>query len=328
MSTVRQKQAKKILAWLLCCVLLVGFLPPAHAAEGSGPIRIAFLDSGISTRHLEADRVLAGENFVFPGRDTTDRIGHGTATAGLVLGSAELGLPGLCTEAVVVPLVCYDLYPSGVSKRGDGKCLAQAIRAAVDTYGCRILNLSLGMTEDDPDLRAAVQYAQEKGALLISAVGNDNQTAPDRVYYPAAYVGVLGVGAAQGEEAAAFSQRHGVDLLAPGGDLQTVPHRNTARTETRSGTSFSCAIVSGLCASLWAAEPELDAAGVQARLLELTQDLGQPGYDDDTGWGLVQPIQDAGKLCQRIRQDLARAAARCRAAMRELLADAEKTEIQ
>lgn len=278
-------QCRRFFAALLSCVLLL--LPvPAHAAEPE-PIRIAFLDSGISLKHLDPSRVEAGENLVFPWRDTVDRIGHGTATAGIVLGSEELGLPSLCPEAVAVPLVCYDRYPSGVRAQGDGETMARAIRLAVDRYDCRIINISMGMTEDAPALREAVEYALAQGTIIVSAVGNQNETAPERVYYPAAYDGVIGVGAADGEQAADFSQRHNVDVLAQGVDLPTATNRNSAKAQTRSGTSFSCAVVSGLCAAIWAAEPELSADEVRERLYAAAKDVGEPGFDTDSGWGIV-----------------------------------------
>ena len=279
------KKRRRFFAALLCCILLL-LAVPAHASEPE-PIRIAFLDSGISLKHLDSSRVEAGENLVFPGRDTVDRIGHGTATAGIVLGSEELGLPGLCPEAVVVPLVCYDCYPSGVTAQSSGETLARAIRLAVDFYGCRIINISMGMTQDDPALREAVEYALAQGAIIVSAVGNQNKTAPERVYYPAAYDGVIGVGAADGEQAADFSQRHNVDVLAQGAGLPTVTNRNSAKAQTRSGTSFSCAVVSGLCAAIWAAEPELSADQVRERLYSTAKDVGEPGFDADSGWGIV-----------------------------------------
>ena len=276
---------------LLCCALLV-LNAPARAAE-SETIRIAFLDSGISCKHLDSAHVEAGENLVFPGRDTDDRIGHGTATAGIVLGSEELGLPGLCPQATLVPLVCYDSYPSGASAQGDGETVAAAIRLAVDRYDCRIINISMGMMQDDPALRAAVEYALAQGTILVSAVGNSNRTAPESVYYPAAYDGVIGVGAADGEQAADFSQRHHVDVLSQGVGLQTATNRNTARAQTSSGTSFSCAAVSGLCAAIWTAEPELSADEVRERLYASAADVGAPGFDADSGWGIVSAAQSA-----------------------------------
>ena len=276
---------RRPIAVLLSCILLL--LPvPVHAAEYE-PIRIAFLDSGISLKHLDPSRVKTGENLVFPWQDTVDRIGHGTATAGIVLGSEELGLPSLCPETVVVPLVCYDCYPSGVTAQGDGETLARAIRLAVDRYDCRIINISMGMTKDDPALQEAVEYALAQGLIIVSAVGNQNETAPERVYYPAAYDGVIGVGAADGEQVADFSQRHSVDVLAQGVGLPTATNRNSAKVQTRSGTSFSCAVVSGLCAAIWATEPELSADEVCERLYSTAKDIGEPGFDTDSGWGIV-----------------------------------------
>ena len=240
------------LAWLLLLV--------AAAEE----VRVAFIDSGVSVKHLDASRVAAGENLIFPARDTDDRVGHGTATAGIVLGSAELGIPALAAEAVVVPLVCYDTYPSGVAARGDAALMADAIRRAVDDYGCRIVNISMGIAADDPDLADAVAYAEEKGVLLVSAVGNDYENAPDTAYYPAAYDSVVGVGAYDGAGVAAFSGRVGVSVVAPGVNVAAVSNRNEAKAVRRSGTSYACAYVTGVLADMLAADPTLTAADARA----------------------------------------------------------------
>lgn len=263
------------LAWLLLL---------AAAAE---EVRVAFIDSGVSVKHLDASRVAAGENLIFPARDTDDRVGHGTATAGIVLGSAELGIPALAAEAVVVPLVCYDTYPSGVAARGDAALMADAIRRAVDDYGCRIVNISMGIAADDPDLADAVAYAEEKGVLLVSAVGNDYENAPDTAYYPAAYDSVVGVGAYDGAGMAAFSGRVGVSVVAPGVNVAAVSNRNEAKAVRRSGTSYACAYVTGVLADMLAADPTLTAADARAALYAAARDVGEPGFDAASGYGLV-----------------------------------------
>lgn len=268
-------------AMILCLALLLAL--PAAAAE----VRVAFIDSGVSTKHLDASRVAAGENLIFPARDTDDRVGHGTATAGILLGSAELGIPALAAEAVVVPLVCYDTYPSGVAERGDAKLLADAIRRAVDNYDCRIVNISMGIAADDPDLAAAVAYAEEKGVLLVSAVGNDYENAPDTAYYPAAYDSVVGVGAYDGADVAAFSGRIGVSVVAPGVDIAAVTNRNEAKAVRRSGTSYACAYVTGILADMLAADSTLTAADARAALYAAARDVGEPGFDAASGYGLV-----------------------------------------
>lgn len=308
----------RIFIWMLSLCLLIA--PVAHGAETKAgehaPVRVAFLDSGVATAHLNAAQVEKGENFVFPEKDTQDRVGHGTATAGLVLGSDELGLSGLCPTAVIVPLVCYDVDASGEAARCSAAELAAAIYAAVDEYDCRILNISLGTTADDPALREAVAYAQSQGALLLSSVGNDNLTHPTRIYYPAAYEGVIGVGAANGGETAAFSQRSNVDVLAPGVALETVTNRSEDQSERRSGTSFACAYVSGVCAAIWTAQPDLSAEEVSRTLFSIAEDVGEAGFDADSGWGLV--TIDAYTPAVRLAGNLSRWTQRCAASVRAL----------
>lgn len=272
---------KSYFAAALCFALLLSL--PAAAEE----VRVAFIDSGVSTKHLDASRVAAGENLIFPARDTDDRVGHGTATAGILLGSAELGIPALAAEAVVVPLVCYDTYPSGVAARGDAALLADAIRRAVDNYGCRIVNISMGIAAEDPDLAAAVAYAEEKGVLLVSAVGNDYENAPDTAYYPAAYDSVVGVGAWGSAGVAAFSGRIGVSVVAPGVNIAAVSNRNEAKAVRRSGTSYACAYVTGVLADMLAADPTLTAVEARAALYAAARDVGEPGFDAASGYGLV-----------------------------------------
>lgn len=270
-------------------LLSVIMLSAVSVCAAEDRIRVAFPDSGISLKHLDSKNVAVGENFVFPNSDTDDRIGHGTSTAGIVIGSEELGISGICPSAEVVPLVCFDTYPTGMTAPADAETIAEAIRKAVDVYDCKIINISLGTTQDVPKLKEAVKYAQNKGVLLVSAVGNENENDPSRIYYPAAYEGVIGVGAADanGFETAKFSQRNNVDVVAPGVNLVTVTNRNAAKAEVRSGTSYACAYVSGLCADIWSREPNLTAYEVWHKLRMSAVDIGEVGFDADSGWGFV-----------------------------------------
>ena len=289
--------------WILplICILLLT-ITPLLDTYGAQPVRIGFIDTGISTKHLEEAQVMAGKNYVFPDRDTQDREGHGTATAGMALGSESLGLKGSCPGAVAVPLMTVDKYASGVFSKGDVSVMSQAIYEAIDIYGCRVINISMGVTEDAEELQRAVEYAEKKGVLVVSAVGNDNVLYPQRSYYPACYSTVIGVGAAEsltvrtrtpvdrsagGWKVADFSQRKGVSVLADGFQLATVTNRNAAETSLRSGTSYACAYVAGLCAQLLMDAPSLSPAEVRGILYAGAQELGVPGKDVESGWGVV-----------------------------------------
>lgn len=76
-------------------------------------------------------------------------------------------------------------------------------------------------------------------------------------------------------------------MLAQGVDIQTVTKKNAAKSESRSGTSYACAYISGICAKIWSEEPDLSAAQVYQKLIASAQDIGEAGYDEDSGWGIV-----------------------------------------
>jgi len=255
---------------------------------GSG-VRIALIDTGISCKYIDGSNILAGKNYVFPDWDTDDLVGHGTAIAGIILGSEKLGIKGVAPGAEIVPLVFYSRYISGVPKNGGIEAICSAIYDAVDVYNYRIINISSGITADDDKLREAIAYAEEKNVLVVSAVGNSNRSSPKSVYYPAAYETVIGVGAAdENNEAAYFSQRnYSVKLLAPGTNIYTVPINNSSKPVKVNGSSYATAFVVGAAALLLEENPELTAAQIRELLYQSATDLGLEGYDTETGWGMV-----------------------------------------
>ncbi len=279
---------RKIAAILIAAAMLTS-LPaiPAFAQEDApdGDIRIAFIDSGISTRHIDPEKVASGKNYVFPESDTQDRIGHGTAVASLVLGSEDQGVTGVFPDAVAVPLVVVDVYPSGVSKNGGTEALCAAIYDAVDEFGCSVINVSLSAAQDSEELRSAVQYAEDRGVQIVSAVGNDGPGG--QTCYPAAYDTVVAVGAAEGDRQAKFTQP-GADVVTGGVGLTAATNRNSSTPTKVSGTSYSCPVLSGIVAKLMRAYPGLTLPELRDALRFLAEDIGEEGYDAFTGWGLIR----------------------------------------
>jgi hypothetical protein len=278
----------------------------ASTASGSAvepisyPVKVAIVDTGVRRDRLpEGASVEPGRNYVFEDKDTTDVVGHGTRIAGIILDIAP--------DVTLVPLVYYSQYPSGVPANGGVAAICRAIYDAIDVYGCRVINVSSGLTVDDEALREAVRYAEEKGVIVVSAVGNDRVTAPERVFYPAAYetvigvgavsvgaasVGAISVGAISAEvESAPFSQANSsVTVVAPGKDLRVISIRSSTGTETLSGTSYASAHVAAEAALFVSAYPGITPAEFRQVLKTSSRDLGDPGYDEIFGWGYV----DAG----------------------------------
>ncbi len=206
---------------------------------------IALLDTGVSTTAIKSDNLLTGYNYVLNSFDTEDKVNHGTAVASVILGCETARVTGLATEAYVVPLVVVTKQ-EGKMVSSTSEVLAEAIRDSVDVYEADIINVSLGIQSDDAVLREAVEYASEKGALVVSAVGNSG--VEGKPYYPASYEQVLAVGSCDknGEESD-FSQT-GADVLAPGEDIW-LASRNGVTYGAR-GTSYATGFVAATAANM------------------------------------------------------------------------------
>ena len=272
---------KKLLISLLVILTITGNI---RAAEDN-TVRIAMIDTGISTDAIDPDSMITGKNYILDGQSTEDLVGHGTALASIIVGSESAGITGVCPEAILVPMVFYTKNEEGTVVKGDLDMIAQMIRDAIDIYRCDIINISSGDRTPSDQLEEAINYAKEKGVLVVSAVGNNGN---NRKYYPSSLESVLCVGSynAEKDDCASFSNRHEtLDLVAPGVDLMISNLDGTAGTN--SGTSFSTAYISGLAAKLMMENPMLTAEQVQQILCASARDLGDTGFDNRTGWGAV-----------------------------------------
>lgn len=283
---------KRKLILLLSILLIILLTCPVAMAAEKVPVRIAIIDTGIRKNHiiLNGANIAQGNNYVFSEEDTDDLVGHGTRIAGLILGSTDGTIKGIAPDAILVPLVYYSKYPSAVPKNGGVEAICQAIYDAVDLYDCQVINLSSGLTQPDDQLYEAVCYAEKKGVIVVSAVGNDNLINKGNIYYPAAYETVVGVGAANAAltGAADFSQcNESVLLLAPGENLIVPSIGSGENFETVSGTSYAAAQVAGLAAQLKELYPDMKPSDFRKIICVSCWDLGTPGYDTANGWGLM-----------------------------------------
>jgi hypothetical protein len=284
------------------------------------PVKVAVVDSGIDLTHPELlTRVTAARTFV--GGSVTDVQGHGTFVAGEIA-AATNNAEGIAGMAFPAQLLVAKVV------RGDGtislEAEAKAIRWAADS-GARVINLSIGGLRDPNNLArdtfsqleaAAVQYAVAKGALVVAAVGNNDQ-APAAPWpyagYPAALPHVIGVSSTgRLNSVSGFSDRDSIynDIAAPGEDiLSTLPRaltRDNAACVDQGysdcgpkdyrharGTSFAAPQVAAAAALVLAQSPELrpDQAGalLERSAVDLNAangcDACAPGRDSLSGWG-------------------------------------------
>jgi type VII secretion-associated serine protease mycosin len=257
----------------------------ATLATGSG-VTVAVIDSGVDRRHPQlAGRVLGGTDFLDRGGDgSRDCAGHGTGVASIIaaIPGAGVAFHGLAPGARILPVRVSEQQV--VEGRESGRTVnaaefARAIRWAVD-HDADVLNLSVVLYADNLAVRAAVGYAVARDVVVVAAAGNLHDSGDPRPY-PAAYDGVLGVGAigADGSRAAFSQTGPYVDLVAPGSDvLMAAPGQGHHRAE---GTSYAAPFVAATAALVRQYRPELTARQVAQRIL----DTADPAPGDERGGG-------------------------------------------
>jgi len=251
---------------------------------------VAVLDTGVDASHPELEgRVLEGWDSMNPqGKGTRDPNGHGTHVAGIIAATSNngVGVAGIAPQVSILPVRVLDS-----SGNGDDDELALGIIWAAD-QGADVLNISIGGAVPSDLLEGALDYALNKGAVVVVASGNDAMVG-NKPSYPGAYPQVLTVGATDStDKRAAFSNTGSyVDISAPGSWIRsTWPG---GRYQWSSGTSMATPFVAGSAALLISAGKG-SGAEVTSLLKSSAYDLGPAGRDDQFGEGLVNPLRALG----------------------------------
>ncbi|WP_461038658.1 S8 family serine peptidase [Streptomyces mayteni] len=266
-------------------------------AAGAG-VSVAVVDSGVDASHPDLDGAVArGSEFEGVNEEreferTTPALqedceGHGTGVAGMIAGRRTEGdrMAGVAPAATVYPV----RLAGGIDQATPGT-VAAAIDDAVRS-GARVVNLSFAVPVDHRQIREAVARAVAADVVVVAAAGNEgNQGVSGGHMYPAAYDGVLAVGAVgeDGQPMDASNAGPWVDLAGYGQEMAVVaPEGSGYRAE--SGTSFAAAQVSGAAALVLSRFPDLSADDVARRLVGSASQVGG-GVNDRTGAGIVDPF--------------------------------------
>lgn len=236
---------------------------------GTG-VRIAVLDTGVNSHSA-----FGGSVSVIGG--AADVNGHGTAVASMILGNTDL-LPGVAPGSTVLSVQVAD--GEGFS---DSFKIAEGIMAAI-AAGADVINISLGSNASSPILAAAVAKAQEAGVIIVAPTGNAGATV---VSYPAAYDGVIAVGAVDrsGTLLAFSNTGTSVNVAAPGYGINAAWIDDGAVAV--SGTSFSSPIVAGMIAAVMTnTGQKLTAQQAWDLISANMNEAGAPGWDVQFGGGL------------------------------------------
>jgi hypothetical protein len=254
--------------------------------DGDPSIVVADLDTGLDTTHEDfvtgvgSGRILPGYNVINGSTDVTDVNGHGTAVAGCVSVDTDnaTGIAGVGWNCSFLPV-----------KNGDTSLtlydeIASIIYAA--DHGADVINMSFGSQEYSNLEQEAIDYAAQKGCVMVSARGNEGHDALD---YPACLPNVIGVGSSDpSDRRSSFSDYGpGLDVLAPGENIYTTDNSPTPPYySTWYGTSFSSPLVAGQAALLLSRYPTLTAAQVEY-LVEKGTGKTPWGWSANDGYGLT-----------------------------------------
>ncbi|WP_222868309.1 S8 family serine peptidase [Actinomadura syzygii] len=210
--------------------------------------------------------------------------GHGAAMSALIVGQGRgTGMVGVAPDAKVLPL----------SAQSAG-AWAKALRYATD-HGAKVVNISQGdvtFQPCDPLLQAAVSYAVQRDVVVVVSAGNEGRHGDWRSS-PANCAGVLAVGGLDGQVEPWSGSTPGEYVMgaAPAVEVGSIDGFGHFVGRGHAGTSPAAALTSGVVALVRARFPNMPAREVVRRILATAKDVGKPGWDDVTGYGLVRPYR-------------------------------------
>jgi hypothetical protein len=270
---------------------------------------IAVLDAGFNNadviESLEPLRtrggIIAEHDFVYMDNYVYDYHTHGTSVLSILAGALPGIIYGTAPGADYILLRTED--DNSEFPVEEDYWVAGAEYA--DSAGADIISSSLGyFTFDDPvlshsfsDMDGSTTFvsrgadiAASKGILVVNSAGNERNKSWVRIIAPSDGDSVLCIGAVKHDltisdfSSAGYSSDGQVkpDVVAPGVSLPL--QYEPLVWYNGSGTSFSCPVISGLCASLMQAVPQASPTEIIGALHESSDRYTQP--DSLYGYGL------------------------------------------
>jgi thermitase len=266
--------------------------------RGSADIKIAVVDTGADLGHPDLRSQIVGSTNVIGWRgklglaSAKDDNGHGTHCAGVAAAATNAeGVSGMAPGCKL--LIAKALGADGAGATSD---IVRGIRWAA-SQGADVISLSVGGEDDSAAMRDAVKDAIASGIVVVAAMGNEGKTLKN---YPAAYPGVIAVGATNSQDkVSAFSTRGSwISVAAPGANiLSTTPTYKVfmSRTENGalgttygqlSGTSMATPLVAGVAALIKSKNPRWTPAQVKKAIERSAVKLSQ-AFNTSSGHGRV-----------------------------------------
>ena len=252
-------------------------LSPSNATD----IRIGLIDTLVDKTHAALhNQAITIKDFVPYDKERPKS--HGTAVAAILVGHDPDKYKGIIAGARLYAASVFFKY-----NRAKVAATTESLIRALDWLVLEkisVINMSLSGPAD-PLLEIAIKRVQEKGSIIVAAVGNGGPTAPP--LYPAAYPGVVAVTAVDKQQHVYLRANRGryVAFSAPGVNISTA--NAGGGYQVISGTSIAAPFVSAILAEM---HPVNGTVNIVKILENNTIDLGKKGFDRTYGYGLIQAI--------------------------------------
>jgi serine protease len=273
-----------------------------------------------------ANRFASPRDFIWETSDPLDLDGHGTHVAGTVgqLTNNGVGVAGMAFNVRIMPVkVIAGIWDAifGSPRVGTDDVVARGVRYAVDN-GAKVINLSIGRSgRPAPAVHEAIAYAVSRGAFVVVAGGNSFEEGNDIerfAEFAPDIDGMVAVGAIGRDRRRAFYSNTGpyIELVAPGGNTRVggtgggilqqtfdfdfvdtflrgpsqyrAPRFDMFAYDFLQGSSMAAPHVAGFAAMLMQ-QGITSPAAIEAAMKRYAVDLGEPGRDNEYGYGLINP---------------------------------------
>jgi len=201
------------------------------------------------------------DNTSNPAPTNTNMI-HGTHCAGIAgaVTDNSVGIASIGWNIKIIPVQCEPDLSSSMTNLSSGyEGIVYASRA-----GARVISCSWGSTGTSNSEQYVINYAWDRGAIVMAAAGNSATNTPT---YPGAYNNVYCVSSVGSNDLKSSFSNYGtwVDIAAPGNTIMsTVPYASTATPlyQQSSGTSMSTPLVAGLAGLILSKSPAMTRQNV------------------------------------------------------------------
>ncbi|OGM20610.1 hypothetical protein A2771_01465 [Candidatus Woesebacteria bacterium RIFCSPHIGHO2_01_FULL_38_26b] len=243
-------------------------------SHGNSNVKIAVVDTGINYNHPDiSSKIELSVNCTSSSCSryfTSDPDGHGTHVAGISAGITNngVGIAGIGWDSKLFSVKVLDDSGSGYYS-----WIANGIMWAADN-GADVINLSLGGSLSSFTLENAVNYAWNKGVVIVAAAGNRGSTSRT---YPAYYSNAIAVAATDSTDKKASFSNYGswVEVASPGVSIYST---YGSGYEYLSGTSMATPFVSGLAALIKAKNPAFSNSQIRGKLESSSDAISGTGF--------------------------------------------------